>query len=134
MAPGMVGFAKATQEGETGSTSDADFSIVIRDTIMTILAAALSAVQMMKSPRRGSAYQMAWVFSILAVSLGVTAIIMCPLANKAFSSLRGFFAQFYSIASLAILVLDGPGPSGRGTSRKVGMSGACRTSEEKKNS
>ncbi|KAH7555669.1 hypothetical protein BM1_07292 [Bipolaris maydis] len=85
MVPAMIGFAKAVQDGETGFTSDADFSIVIRDTIMTVLAAALSAVQLFRSPRKDSAYKMAWVFSGLAISLGVTAIIFASQTpdNKA---------------------------------------------------
>lgn len=95
MVPAMIGFAKAVQDGETGFTSDADFSIVIRDTIMTVLAAALSAVQLFRSPRKDSAYKMAWVFSGLAISLGVTAIILYSLVNKAYSSLCGFFAVLF---------------------------------------
>ena len=133
MVPGMVGFAKAVQDGETGSKSDADFSIVMRDTIMTILGAALSAVQMFRSPRKNSAYKMAWVFSGLAVSLGITAIVVYPLANKAYSSLCGFFAQFFSIASLAILVLDGPEPTENGGPFRIKRGDADRTSQEKKN-
>jgi len=132
MVPGMIGFAKAAQDGETGSTSDADFSIVIRDTIMTILGAALSAVQLFRSPRKNSAYKMAWVFSGLAISLGITAIIVYPLVNKAYSSLCGFFAQFFSVASLAILVLDGPGSIGKGAPRRTEKGGASTMSEEKK--
>ncbi|KAL1600831.1 hypothetical protein SLS60_007219 [Paraconiothyrium brasiliense] len=114
MVPGMIGFAKATQDGEIGSMSDADYTIVIRDTIMTTLGAVLSIVQMFGSPRKSSAYTMAWVFSGLAISLSVTAVIMYPLANKAYSSLCGFFAQFFSVASLGILVLDGPELTGKG--------------------
>ena len=132
MVPGMMGFAKAVQDGETGSTSDADFSIVVRDTIMTMLGAALSAVQMFRSPRKNSAYKMAWVFTGLAVSLGVTAIIVYPLANKAYSSLCGFFAQFFSVASLAILVLDGPEPMGKGAPRRTEKGAVSMTSEDKK--
>jgi hypothetical protein len=132
MVPGMIGFAKAAQDGETGSTSEADFSIVIRDTIMTTLGAALSAVQMFGSPRKNGAYKMGWVFSGLAISLGVIAIMVYPLVNKAYSSLCGFFAQFFSIASLAILALDGPGPMGKGAPRRIEMDETSVTSKKKK--
>jgi hypothetical protein len=132
MVPGMIGFAKAVQDGETGSKSHADFSIVIRDTIMTILGATLSAIQMFRSTRNNSAYKMAWIFSGLAVLLGVTAIIVYPLFNKAYSSLCGFFAQFFSIASLVILVLDAPGLAGKGAPRRMEKGDASTTSEEKK--
>jgi hypothetical protein len=87
---------------------------------------------MFGSPRKNSAYKMAWVFSGLAISLGVTAIVVYPLANKAYSSLCGFFAQFFSIASLAILVLDGPGSTGKGAPRRIEMGDVSITSKEKK--
>ncbi|EUC51039.1 hypothetical protein COCMIDRAFT_80309 [Bipolaris oryzae ATCC 44560] len=133
MVPAMIGFAKAVQDGETGSTSDADFNIVIRDTIMTILGATLSAVQLFRWPRKTSAYKMAWVFSGLAISLGVTAIIVYPLVNKAYSSLCGFFAQFFSVASLVILVLEGPASRGKGALHsRTEKGGPSIMSKEKK--
>lgn len=131
MVPGMIGFSKAAQDGEIGSMSDADFSIVIRDTIMTILGAALSTAQIFGSSRKNSAYSMAWAFTGLAVLLSVIAIIVYSLANKAFSSLCGFFAQFFSIASLAILVLD-RAELEKGARRGTEMDGAGITSKDKK--
>ena len=132
MVPAMIGFAKATQDGETGSTSDADFSILIRDTIMTTLGAVLSGVQMFRSTRKNVAYKMAWMFAVLAVSLGIAAIIIYPRANKAFSSLCGFFAQFFSTASLAILGLSVFGPPAKQATRKTQMGEASSVSENKK--
>lgn len=115
MVPGMIGFAKAAQDGETGSSSDADFSVVIRDTIMTILGAVLSAVQIYRSPSKNTgAYKMARVFSILGILLGATAVILYPSRIKRTARFVGFFfgRVFFSIASLAILVLDAPASIG----------------------
>lgn len=130
MVPGMIGFSIAAQDGQTGTTKDADYFVVIRDTIMAILGISLSAVQLIRSPRKNSAYAMAWVFSCLAALLGITAIVLYPLANKAYSSLCGFFAQFFAIASLAILVLDGAPVRDKGEGGKNGGEGI---SQEKKN-
>jgi hypothetical protein len=131
LIPGTMGFAKAAQDGETGTTADADFYVLIRDNIMVILGIALSTIQLVRSPRKGSAYAMAWAFSGLVVLLGVTAVVLYPLVNKAYSSLCGFFAQFFAFASLTILVLDETPEIGKSMAWKIGVEGGV-TSEDKK--
>ncbi|KAF2676256.1 hypothetical protein K458DRAFT_410609 [Lentithecium fluviatile CBS 122367] len=81
MLPDTISFAQAAQDapGQTRTVADTICYILMYDTITSVVFIALSAVPLVGSSRGSSAYAMAWVFSFLAVGLGVAPIIMYAL-------------------------------------------------------
>jgi hypothetical protein len=117
---GMIGFAKAwpvsQEDGGFGARWDADFWNLIRDSIMAAGGVVTSVVPMVRSPRKNSAYAMAWFFSVAAILLCVLSIGLYSRVNKCWSSACTFLMQYATMASLVMLGLDEV-PKGMGESK-----------------
>lgn len=108
MLPGMIAFGKAAAEDQTGSAGDSDYFVTIRDAIMAVLGVILAVVPLMQHGRLNSSLVITTLlFSGLSVALAVTSVAIYTKVHRGYSSLGGFFAQFFAIVSLTMLSLEG---------------------------
>lgn len=110
----MIAFGKAAVEGQIGSAGDSDYFVTIRDGIMAALGVALAAVPLARhSHLKSCLVTTTLLFSCLSIALVITSVAIYTKVHRGYSSLGGFFAQFFAIVSLTMLSLEGAGGTPR---------------------
>ena len=103
MIPLMRGFAISAQEGNVGTTKDADFYYLIQGNIMTVLGNFLMVIPLLKESWFSPAYIWMWTFMLMSLVMCGVSVGLYLLVHTGWSSMVAFFASLAGTSAVLVL-------------------------------